>query len=65
MSAAISNVRWLMTIVVVLLIGAAQATNHPSRAEKQSLANKVSNERGMYRRMTCQIGLELSNLIDY
>jgi len=47
---AIANVRWPMTIVVVLLIGAAQAANHPSRAEKQSIANptKVSNEKGMY-----------------
>ncbi|CAI6358406.1 unnamed protein product [Macrosiphum euphorbiae] len=48
MSAAISNVRWLMPIAVVLLIGVVQATcNHPSRVDRQSIANpiKVSNER--------------------
>jgi len=48
MSAAVANV-W-MTIVAVLLIGAVQAADHPSRAERQSIANptKVSNDKGMY-----------------
>lgn len=47
MRATVADVRGLMTIVVVLLIGAVQATNHP-RVVKQSAGNtiKVLNEKG-------------------